>query len=234
MNENFKYNQYNCFCNKVIFDHDHLSTFNFASSIPHSCGDICGKKRGPHCPHTCPAECHPGPCESCKLPSTRKSSCPCGKLKYSLLCGEVEKEPRLCQQICNKLLKCGNHRCQQKCHRGDCKECDIKMEQQCFCGNHKKLQPCGTGTRVRIIIPPNNEAKNEDEEEEREEFVWKYSCNNKCNKQLSCGNHRCTLICHAGSCSNCPRRVETPTRCACTKSIQRHHQNIMHGPITNL
>eukprot|EP01084_Bolivina_argentea_P183587 316773_1 len=207
---NFKYNEYKCFCDKVIFDHEHRSSYTYASSIPHSCGDICGKKRGPLCPHTCSAICHPGPCEPCKLPSNRKSNCPCGKLTYSLLCGDhKESKPRLCGQICNKQLKCDNHKCKLKCHDGDCKQCDFKMEQECFCGKHKKQQPCGTGIKV--------ESKNNNDDNDTG-FIWKYSCNKICNKTLSCNNHKCTLICHNGSCCGCSRRIETPTRCACGKS----------------
>merc|ERR1719334_1344569 len=69
---------------------------------------------------------------------------------------------------------------------------------------------------------------NDDEEKEAEEgktrrnirevTVWKYSCKNVCGKVLACGNHKCTLTCHSGSCSGCPRRIEEVTRCACGKT----------------
>eukprot|EP01083_Nonionella_stella_P094498 265140_1 len=210
MDTAFIFNQYKCFCGKVIFDHEYRASYTHASSIPHSCGDICNKKRGTHCPHACPGECHPGPCEACKLPSDRKSACPCGKLSYSLLCGQTETKQRLCTQLCDKLLKCGNHRCESTCHHGECKPCDIKTEQECFCGKNKTLKACGTGVQLTIKVV--------DDEEEKEMIVFKYSCHKKCDKDLSCGNHRCTLTCHNGSCSVCPRRIEEPTRCSCSKS----------------
>ncbi|KAJ2050346.1 FKBP12-associated protein, partial [Coemansia sp. S2] len=33
--------------------------------VPHACTRICGRKRGPHCPHACAQPCHPGPCAPC-------------------------------------------------------------------------------------------------------------------------------------------------------------------------
>lgn len=48
--------EYLCFCEKTYnpeFE-PHL--------LPHSCGEVCEKKRGPNCIHPCQMECHPGPC----------------------------------------------------------------------------------------------------------------------------------------------------------------------------
>ena len=142
----------------------------------------------------------------------------------------------LCLMILSdKLLKCGNHRCTKKCHEGPCEECTIEVEQECFCGKHTAMKPCGSGTKVTIIEDykdddddPNDDS-NDDEEKRAEEgdspspsrrevTVWKYSCKKRCGKRLPCGNHFCTQICHSGSCSSCPRRIETVTRCACGKT----------------
>ena len=139
------------------------------------------------------------------------------------------------------MLKCGNHRCSKKCHEGPCDECTIEVEQECFCGSHRAMKPCGSGTKMTILIEdPNANANDSDDGHDDEEkramesnsesdgdsppptarhvTVWKYSCKNVCGKLLSCGHHRCTLVCHSGSCSGCPRRVETITRCACGKT----------------
>ena len=99
VDKNFKFNLYECYCGKRIFDHEHRSAYSMMSNVPHSCGEICGKKRGKSCPHTCPALCHPGPCEPCNLPSDRTSKCACGKMTYNLKCGEEQKIQRLCGQI---------------------------------------------------------------------------------------------------------------------------------------
>ena len=120
------------------------------------------------------------------------------------------------QQVCNKLLKCGNHRCKDKCHDGECKQCDITIEQECFCGKHKKKQNCGTGIKVKVL-------QNNDEEKQKEIFVWKYSCNNICNKQLSCNNHRCTLICHNSKCQLCMSQVKKRCRCGALEKKFKCH-----------
>merc|ERR1719242_1620495 len=181
VDKKFKFNQYVCFCGQHIFDHEHRSAYSVASNIPHSCGEICGKKRGKTCPHPCPAVCHPGPCEPCNLPSDRTSTCACGKMTFNLKCGEEEKVQRLCGQICDKLLKCGNHRCKRKSHEGPCNECTVMVKQECFCGSHTAMKPCGSGTKMTIIEEDHKERAddsnsdmdiddgNDDEEKEAEE-----------------------------------------------------------------
>jgi hypothetical protein len=37
---------------------------------------------------------------------------------------------------------------------------------------------------------------------------------------LSCGNHRCTRVCHPDACSECRRIPTTPQSCACGKKQQ--------------
>ena len=71
-----------CFCGKIDkpkFD---------AYLTPHSCGDMCHRKReGTSCPHLCTLICHPGPCPPC--PALGKLLyCFCKKTTYRLRCGE--------------------------------------------------------------------------------------------------------------------------------------------------
>lgn len=67
-----------CYCGKVK---DPVAN---AYLVPHSCGEICGKKLA--CGrHSCTMLCHPGPCGVCTLP--KESECFCGKTKYQLKCG---------------------------------------------------------------------------------------------------------------------------------------------------
>ena len=52
---------YYCFCGKFKnpeFDRD---------LEPHSCGQLCERKRGINCPHLCPRICHNGKCNPCEV-----------------------------------------------------------------------------------------------------------------------------------------------------------------------
>lgn len=53
--------EYYCFCGKIknVISENYL--------LPHSCGEMCGKKRGTNCMHGCELLCHPGVCPPCKL-----------------------------------------------------------------------------------------------------------------------------------------------------------------------
>lgn len=51
--------EYKCFCGKETDPAVHLW------SIPHSCGDVCGRPLKPSCGHKCVLLCHPGPCPPC-------------------------------------------------------------------------------------------------------------------------------------------------------------------------
>jgi transcriptional repressor NF-X1 len=46
--------------------------------VPHSCGDVCEKKRGINCKHPCTLKCHPGPCPPCEIMG-EIIKCYCGK-----------------------------------------------------------------------------------------------------------------------------------------------------------
>lgn len=44
-----------------------------------------------------------------------------------------------------------------------------------------------------------------------------FSCDKKCAKRLSCGNHDCEKICHGGDCGPCSKSPELLNTCACGK-----------------
>ena len=106
------------------------------TNIPHSCGEMCGrpKSKATECKHPCVAICHPGSCQSCRLPSNIERHCACGKMSYKLLCGQSEEKPKLCNDDCRKLLNCKKHFCQKKCHHGKCDPCTVTVKATCFCG----------------------------------------------------------------------------------------------------
>lgn len=80
---NYEYNEplpkYYCYCGKQLnpeYDRD---------LPPHSCGDICDKKRGAYCMHPCPERCHSGKCPPCDHEGTLVT-CQCGKSQRVVKC----------------------------------------------------------------------------------------------------------------------------------------------------
>lgn len=70
--------EYRCYCGKM------LEPRADPSSLPHSCGEMCGKK-GRTCVHRCTLLCHPGPCPDCEIVVGK--SCGCGRTKPMVKCG---------------------------------------------------------------------------------------------------------------------------------------------------
>ena len=53
--------EYRCFCKKQR----NPEWARNEGLVPHSCGELCGRERGPGCPHRCAELCHPGRCPPC-------------------------------------------------------------------------------------------------------------------------------------------------------------------------
>ncbi|NXN41228.1 NFX1 protein, partial [Rhinoptilus africanus] len=178
---------YTCFCGKV-----HNPEWN-RNEIPHSCGELCGKKRQClDCPHLCNILCHPGPCPSC--PAFVTKTCECGQTSHSVRCGQSTKIH--CSNVCGNTLNCGKHSCTQVCHAGKCSPCQLTVQQVCYCGSNFKEVLCGT-------------------KEEFSDGFGNFSCQNICGKKLNCGRHNCTQVCHPQPCPLCPRLPQVVYRCPC-------------------
>ncbi|XP_050533933.1 protein shuttle craft-like [Daktulosphaira vitifoliae] len=146
-----------------------------AMVVYYSCSKPCNKKLSCN-NHVCQQLCHMGQCEPCaKLIADR---CPCGKRLLSKDELDNRKSCTLpiptCNELCEKPLGCGQpespHLCKQKCHEGPCSKCNLKTRYICRCGNRSKEIKCATVT-------------------------CELTCKKKCNKILSCGKHRCTILC---------------------------------------
>ncbi|XP_033761970.1 transcriptional repressor NF-X1-like [Pecten maximus] len=175
--------QYRCFCGKVR-DPD----FN-RMEIPHSCGEMCSKKRADNCPHPCNILCHPGPCPPCNAVISR--SCDCGKTTQTMKCSAMQIIK--CEEKCNKQLNCGKHFCKITCHAGSCSMCEEVIVQECYKGHTSREVICGT----------------------KASFQSSFSCNSPCQKTLECGNHTCEEICHEGPCSPCSLSPSAVITCPC-------------------
>ncbi|XP_071786319.1 NF-X1-type zinc finger protein NFXL1-like [Asterias amurensis] len=141
-------------------------------------------------PHTCGQTCErplrPECGHKCLLLCHPGPCPPCPKMVRSAChCQRQQPQPRRCSsktwscgQTCGKVLSCGQHSCQQPCHEGVCKPCLRTSKQPCHCGKLRSVRPCATP---------------------------QWQCDSVCNKQLSCGHHRCEVVCHSGLCGDCPR-----------------------------
>ena len=103
-------------------------------------------------------------------------TCPCGKTKKTVKCGN----PVGCTETCDKPLSCGEHKCKSLCHEGSCDECDVIHQQTCFCPRNKLREiQCGKVDQAEVKIGG-------------------FSCEEKCQKIIECGNHKCSQPCHPG------------------------------------
>ncbi|XP_040287428.1 transcriptional repressor NF-X1 isoform X2 [Bufo bufo] len=178
---------YTCFCSKV---NNPEWTRN---EIPHSCGELCGKKRsGLDCPHICNILCHPGPCPSC--PAFVTKTCECGRTSQSVRCGQ--SSTMHCANVCGNPLNCGEHNCNQVCHAGKCQPCQQIIHQACYCGGSSRDVSCGT-------------------DKDNYDGFGNFSCQKLCGKKLNCGKHGCTEVCHPQPCQPCPRLPQIVRFCPC-------------------
>ncbi|KAF7706181.1 transcriptional repressor NF-X1 [Silurus meridionalis] len=178
---------YICFCGKVTNpEYQHRE-------IPHSCGEVCGKKRSSgDCNHRCNILCHPGPCPQC--PAFTTKSCVCGRISKQVRCSQTGA--LCCDQECGAQLNCKKHHCTQICHQGLCQPCQLQVQQVCYCGAMQREEACGTDSASF------------------DGFGY-FSCNKPCGKILECQAHHCQQVCHPGRCQPCPRLPILVCRCPC-------------------
>ncbi|KAI0215478.1 NF-X1-type zinc finger protein NFXL1 [Lamellibrachia satsuma] len=203
--------------------------------VPHSCGQVCGRRLKPDCGHSCLLLCHPGPCPPC--PQTVRATCYCGRQSPQIRrCGAREWT---CGQPCNKPLTCGHHCCGQPCHKGDCPACPETSLQSCQCGRSSCVRPCasqswqcdqvcgeplscghhtcekvchggecGTCPRAGLRTCPCGKTS----------FQLPCTkdaptCLSTCDKLLDCSQHQCTQRCHTGPCGTCRQMTQKTCRC---------------------
>ncbi|XP_058618505.1 NF-X1-type zinc finger protein NFXL1 isoform X2 [Onychostoma macrolepis] len=155
----------------------------------------------PHsCGQVCEREFRP-PCGHHCLLLCHPGPCPpCPKMvSVSCLCGKSSRVPRRCSakswscaQICRRTLPCRIHTCANSCHAGDCAPCPRVSLQTCACGRQRAERPCASP---------------------------EWHCDQVCGRPLSCGNHTCERVCHAGVCGECPRAGNRSCSCGKTKSV---------------
>ncbi|NP_001277377.1 transcriptional repressor NF-X1 isoform 2 [Mus musculus] len=180
-------NTYTCFCGKV------KNPEWSRNEIPHSCGEVCRKKQpGQDCPHSCNLLCHPGPCPPC--PAFTTKTCECGRTRHTVRCGQPVSVH--CSNACENILNCGQHHCAELCHGGQCQPCRIILNQVCYCGSTSRDVLCGTDVG-------------------KSDGFGDFSCLKICGKDLKCGSHTCSQVCHPQPCQPCPRLPHLVRYCPC-------------------
>ncbi|KAI8359868.1 hypothetical protein EDC96DRAFT_513466 [Choanephora cucurbitarum] len=184
---------YLCFCGKQRNPEPSKYT------TPHSCDQLC--KRHKSCPHECVLPCHPGPCPPCDSMGP-VLTCYCGQTTRQQRCIDTDYQTKgfSCLDLCDELLGCGKHRCQEACHAGLCPPCELEEIQSCYCGRHERTARCGNGQQIQIGG-----------------HVGYYSCQERCDATFACGQHRCEKACHPCTASTqvCPYDPSEIKTCPC-------------------
>lgn len=123
--------------------------------------------------HKCDQPCHRGNCPPCYRSSFDELYCECGAnvIYPPVPCGT--KRPA-CDKPCSRQHGC-DHPVKHNCHSAPtCPPCMMFTTKWCF-GHHEQ----------RKTVPCSQES---------------FSCGLPCNKNLSCGRHKCIKSCHEGSC----------------------------------
>ncbi|CAB0008504.1 unnamed protein product [Nesidiocoris tenuis] len=179
------------------------------SKLSWTCSKVCSKPFDCGI-HVCDRTCHKGDCGPC--PQSLPRTCPCGAEQVLLPCTQ---DVSTCNGTCGKLLDCGLHSCNQKCHKGSCGACMEFLEKSCRCGLHKKEIACikeylcdakCKGVRDCGVHPCNRKCCNGSCP----------PCEKICGKTLRCGQHKCGSVCHRGPCYPCEQTKQISCRCGST------------------
>lgn len=185
----------------------------------------------------------------CEFSPKVLKTCPCGKSALEEL-----SEPRkkctdpipTCGQVCQKMLKCGKHKCPFECHTGECMDpctiiekrkcsceqrtfltpcgfkedpnCNIKCESLMSCRRHRCLERCCTG---RPNAEKRRKATSFGSRDLADESLVEaeHICLKECNLMLTCGIHKCKRKCHPGKCPPCIESDSNDLVCPCGKTV---------------
>ncbi|ODV86756.1 hypothetical protein CANARDRAFT_195629 [[Candida] arabinofermentans NRRL YB-2248] len=161
--------------------------------------------------HKCSKTCHSGLCGKCE--EDIEVICYCGKHKATIKC--FERSPKKsdvsdktwigtfqCDEVCNDLFDCGNHRCKEYCHSKtpSCIQHTCPMSPSIL-----STCPCGK-SKIEMLLNGN----------QRDSCLDLIpTCDSICGKTLQCG-HTCYWKCHEGECAPCYKTVDMKCRCKYT------------------
>ena len=190
-------------------------------SPPFICGKPCGRTQ--RCgKHQCDTICHGGACPPCDTDPKLVVTCPCGKMPVDPSTRKTCEDPvPLCGNVCGRVLSCGNHYCDQKCHLGRCGSCTSKIQAHCGCGSTVAKLTCKDA--LSFTCSKRCKAKMTCGKHECEVICCRdrtaasspaHACQRPCQKKLPCG-HTCTERCHRGSCPPCVNIITQAMHCRC-------------------
>ncbi|PWA01920.1 hypothetical protein BB558_001944 [Smittium angustum] len=153
---------------------------NLICSVPYKC-----------LKHKCESKCHSHNLavinntpvyDTCPLDPSVIKTCPCTKSRLLEDLG-IERsfctdEIPTCDKICSKTLPCG-HKCEDKCHLGDCPPCQSTVNSYCRCGREAKQVKCSLKETI-------------DEE-------TTFMCKTVCKQFRVCKKHKCLQQCCVGN-----------------------------------
>ena len=146
--------------------------------------------------HECGERCCSGERKAAERQATKRKLRPLGH--HIALDGGIEAE-HICTRVCGRSLKCGNHTCQELCHKGPCGSCREAVFDDiiCHCGRTilQAPSPCGT--------PPP-------------------ACRFPCDRPSDCDHPTVSHNCHGDGegCPKCPFLVEKS--CVCGKKTLKN------------
>ncbi|XP_035220753.1 NF-X1-type zinc finger protein NFXL1-like isoform X2 [Stegodyphus dumicola] len=182
------------------------------------CGRVlnCGK-------HKCSSVCHPGPCYPCREVLT--ITCNCGATKINVPCGRKKSVPPRCSADCKIRPDCHHPaRHKHKCHFGSCPQCILICGKTLTCGHTCPVR-CHSAVLTKIEVKTKKEGPWDLLNSYKMQLLCKpcppcvvpvplpclgnheilnfpccearrTSCGRPCGRELSCGNHSCSLECH--------------------------------------
>ena len=149
--------------------------------------------------HACDERCCPGERKAVERQSTKRKQRPLGSAPRQL--DDMFEPEHICTQECGRPLKCGQHYCNELCHKGPCGTCReaIFEEVSCACGRTVLQPPLPCGTKS----PP---------------------CRYPCTRPKPCGHPVVPHNCHQDdeTCPKCPFLMEK--RCMCGKKTLKNQQ----------
>lgn len=173
-----------------------------------ACNIVCNKLL--NCKlHDCKIICHSGDCSPCEIDieqtcyshgTQRTVKCGSDKLAFK---HEINDKNNFfkCNEVCDKILACGNHRCKSLCHEGPCEPCHLLPSKLVYC-------PCGK-TKIKELLLKNK--------------IIRTSCLDPvpvcekiCEKILHVIDdniHICKSHCHEGECNECKEKLKVKCRC---------------------
>ncbi len=151
-----------------------------------------------HCGrHNCDERCCPGERKTSERQSSRRKQRPLDSAPQPVDDGFAAEH--ICMRTCGRTLKCGNHTCQDLCHKGPCGSCReaIFDEVSCNCGRTVLQPPLPCGT-----LPP--------------------PCRYNCDRPKNCGHAQVPHNCHMDdeSCPKCPYLTVKP--CLCGRNLLKN------------